>query len=132
MDRSQGLASRTEFVREPQATEVALPSGRSLVVRSALLGEDEIELRAPGGEVEVRIVCRPEGPVVTVRAARLELEAPSLAVRCRDLDVQATEEAKLAAKDLEIRGDGELVVKTGGDVRVNGAFIRLNCTEEST
>ena len=103
-----------------------LPSGRSVVLH--VDGAHEaIELRSPEGEVEVSIVMTESGPVVKLKGARLELEAPdSLSVRCRHLDLQATESARL-------RSDGELHldaqegwIETRDDIHINGKIIRLN------
>jgi hypothetical protein len=94
----------------PPATTRQLPSGRSVVLR---VGDaEELEVRSPDGEVEVRIVLTPSGPVVRLRGARLELEAAeSVDVRCRDFNVRAD----------------EMRVKTDGDIHMNAAVIRLNC-----
>ena len=50
-----------------------LPSGRVVVLRTAT-GREELEVRAPDGQVEVHIVLTEAGPVVRLTAARLELE----------------------------------------------------------
>ena len=98
-----------------------LPSGRLLLVyRGSDPAAEELELRAPDGEVEVRILCGPDGPQVVVRATRLEVDSPALAVRCSEFDLQAG--------NVAVRSEGELRVQTVGDVHMNGAVIRLNCT----
>ena len=95
-----------------------LPSGRSVAVRIGECGET-LEVRSPDGAVEVRIDLTDEGPVVRLRGARLELESPSVAVRCGTFDVRA--EGPLTMTGRELR------VKTEEDVHLNGGVIRLNC-----
>jgi hypothetical protein len=85
-----------------------LPSGRSVIVRLAD-GTEELEIRSPRGDVEVRIVLTEAGPVVRLSGARLELEAAeTVAVRCRRFEVRAE-----------------------GDICLDGATVRLNSPEES-
>lgn len=94
----------------PHTTEQLLPSGRSVVVRLADQGE-ELLVRSPEGEVEVRILLTEGGPVVRLRAARLELESSErIDVACRQFNVEAE----------------EVRVRTQGDIHMNGATIRLN------
>nr|HEX4313316.1 hypothetical protein [Kofleriaceae bacterium] len=79
-----------------------------------------IELRSPAGAVELRIRVTPDGPVVTVDAARLELTArDAVAISSRRVAIRATE-------SLELASDGEASVDARGDVRVTGALIYLN------
>src|SRR5687768_760922 len=111
----QGGASSSMSTQAPvaEATEVVhrreLPSGRTVLVLGG--STDEIEVRSPTGQPEVRITFGPNGPEVSLRAARLELDAPTLAVRCRDLDVRAEETVSLdAGKALALRSAGELRV----------------------
>lgn len=94
----------------PETSQRTLPSGRSVVLR---VGDtEELEIRSPDGEVEVRIVLTDAGPVVRLRAARLEMETTeSVDIRCRDFNVRAD----------------EMRVKTDGDIHMNATVIRLNC-----
>jgi len=128
----QAQAAAPSVARLAPAADVVarrLPSGRSLVLRVDGAGE-EIEIRSGRGEVEVRITLTDAGPVVALRGARLELEAPDVAVRCKTFDVHATEALSLSSdRDVRIEAD-ELRVKTEHDVHLNGAFIRLNCTAD--
>ena len=102
----------------------ALPSGRTVFVRSLEAGRDEIEVRAPGGEAEVRIVLGAEGPVVTVRSARrLQLASEAISVEACTLDLRVDE--------VRLEGAGSLRARMAGDVNVNGAMVRLNCDEET-
>ena len=105
----------------------ALPSGRSVVLKVAD-GCEELEVRSPGGDVEVRISLTDNGAVVTLRGGRLEMESTdAVALNCRRLDVVTAEGIALAsAGDLLISGRG-MRVKTEGDIHMNGAIIHLNC-----
>jgi len=109
-----------------------LPSGRSLLVLAGSDASEAIEVHSPQGELEIRIVCGPEGPVVSLRSARLELEAPTVAIRCEDLDVRAAHSVALQAGDVGIRSEGQVQIAAERDVHVNGQFVRLNCTEPSS
>jgi hypothetical protein len=102
--------------------ERPLPSGRKLVLRIGDAGED-VEIRSATGELDLRITLTDAGPVVSLRGARLELDAPDVAVRCRDFNVQASGTAQIVADELR--------AKTERDIHLNGSFIRLNCTPES-
>jgi phage gp45-like len=103
------------------AAEQLLPSGRSVIVKTAD-GREELEIRSPQGEMEVRIVLTETGPVVQLRGARLELESPEMiALNCRRLEVNAVEDVRIAGRELRVR--------TEADIHMDGATIRLNCEE---
>jgi len=104
-----------------------LPSGRSVVVKVDG-GREELEIRSPAGDVEVRIILTENGPVVNLRGARLEMEATdAIALRCRRFEVQSKEGTELTSSgDIQITGH-ELKVRTERDIHMNGEMIRLNC-----
>lgn len=104
-----------------------LPSGRSVVVR-VNDSKEELEVRSPQGEVEVRITLTESGPVVSLRGARLELESPdAVSVKCKSFEVTTTEGTSLhSTGDVTITGH-EMKVKTEADIHMNGGVIRLNC-----
>jgi hypothetical protein len=109
-------------------TEVrALPSGRSVTLR---IGPDqeEIELRSPDGEVEVRITLTEQGPVVQLRAARLELAAADeVRVECERFAIQARQSVNLQTEgDVSISAEGDLETRTQGETHINGKMIYLN------
>jgi phage gp45-like len=97
-----------------------LPSGRSVVLR--LEGQqEELQVRSPSGDVEVRIVFTDAGPVVQLRGARLELQAAeSIDVTCKRFAVQTTEGTTL-------HSEGDVNIKAAGDVDVQGKLVKLNC-----
>jgi hypothetical protein len=99
----------------------ALPSGRSVVVRTGV-GREELEVRSPAGEVEVVIVLTDDGPIVRLAGARLELDAvDTIALRCRNLEVAADETVAVTGQEMNVR--------TRGDICLDGDYIRLNCAE---
>jgi len=120
----------TAGIPESKAEEThdhPLPSGRSVILRVTDAGED-LQIRSPSGEVEVHITLTDDGPVVHLRAARLELEAlETVALHCRRLEIDTEESARLhSAGELRLTGQ-EMRVQTKGDIHLNGEVIRLNC-----
>jgi hypothetical protein len=107
----------------------ALPSGRTLVLRIGSAGED-IEIRSAEGALDLRITLTDAGPVVSLRGARVEVDAADVAIRCHDFDVQASGDVRLRS-EREVRFEAEdLRAETTRDIHLNGAFIRLNCTAD--
>jgi len=127
MSAIDSTMTQSEQIKDDLAREHPLPSGRSVVVKVDG-GREELEIRSPAGEVEVRIILTENGPVVNLRGARLEMEAiDAVALRCRRFEVQSTEGTELTSSgDVQITGR-ELKVRTERDIRMNGEVIRLNC-----
>jgi hypothetical protein len=91
---------------------------------------EELEVRSPGGELEVRITLAEDGPVVSLRGARLELEAPrEFRINCGRFEVMSAEQTSLHSTGQTVIGGGEVRVKTDADIHLNGQTIRLNCEE---
>jgi hypothetical protein len=86
----------------------------SVPLRLETTGED-IEIVSPDGRSEVRVSFGPDGPVVTVIGGRVRLEAEDLRLRLGKLAIETA---------------GELRLRAGGDVHVDGKVVRLNCTAE--
>ncbi len=109
-----------------------LPSGRTISVRAAD-GREEIEIRSAGGEMEVRIALTPQGPVLQLRGARLEIDSTdTVAVNCRSFEVKAADGVKIqAAGDIEVSGAGEMRMKTSGQTFIDGDYVNLNCRERT-
>lgn len=122
------VPSQTEVSTSRLSERLAtLPSGRSISVR---IGEarEAIEVRSPDGTIELEIALTDAGPVVRLRASKLELEArEEFAVRCRRFALQATEGAELSTEGTLRLGGQEMRVRTQDDIHMDGAFIRLNC-----
>ncbi len=75
---------------------------------------EDLEIVSPDGRSEVRIAFTPDGPVVTIRGARIRLDAEDLRLRCQTFRVDAK---------------SDIVLRARGDVNVDGAIVRLNCSE---
>jgi hypothetical protein len=119
------MRSKTRKKPSTGSTRV-LPSGRSVVLKVGD-GAEEMEVRSPAGDVEVRITLTDRGAVVSLRGGRLEMQsADAVSVNCRRLDVVTTEGTTLgSAGDVAITGR-EMRVKTENDIYMNGAVIHLN------
>jgi hypothetical protein len=104
-----------------------LPSGRSVLLRIDE-GHEELEVRSPEGAVELTVLLTAGGPVVRLRGARLELEAlDDIALRCRRLEVSASEGTHLhSGGEVRITGQ-EMRARAQGDIHMDGDIIRLNC-----
>src|SRR5689334_9807832 len=119
--RGDPMAPRDTPGTDPSESEIVqrvLPSGRTMVLRIGSGGED-IEVRSAAGDLDLRITLTGAGPVVSLRGARVEVDAADVAVRCRDFDVQASGEVRFGAQELR--------AETKRDIHLNGEFIRLNC-----
>jgi hypothetical protein len=113
---------------EPRSVSArVLPSGRSVVLK---IGKDceDLEVRSPDGDVEVRIALTDRGAVVSLRGGSLQMEsADAVALNCRRLEVVTTEGTALgSAGDVLISGRG-MRVETENDIHMNGGVIHLNC-----
>jgi hypothetical protein len=114
---ARGRRGKTADIRVSR--NARLPSGRtvSLSVRNDL---EELQVKSPDGLLELRVVFGPEGPVVSLQCARLELSAPDrISVRCRKFEVQT-------AEAVEISG-AEFRATTSGNIWLNGEKVFLNC-----
>jgi len=107
--------------------EQLLPSGRSVVLKVAG-AQEELEVRSPAGDLEVRITLTDQGAVISLHGGRLELASPdTVALRCRHLEINTAEGTDLlSGGDVYITGQ-EMRVKTESDIHMNGRIIHLNC-----
>ena len=117
------LQAETEH-DEPRTVHLA--AGRTLTVTGDV--EQVLELRNPGGLLELRIKLTEEGPVLQVEGARVALKATeSVSVECKTFEVRAEERVELHSEGtLDVTSEKELRVKSTDDVRVNGKIIHLN------
>jgi hypothetical protein len=108
---------------EPSAaerTDIEMPGGR-VVSLSTRPGLEELQILSPDGNLELRVVFGPDGPVVGLRCARLVLSSPdTISVDCRRFEVRTTDAVDIAG--------AELRAVTSGDIRLNGDRVLLNCT----
>jgi len=111
---------------------VALPSGTTIQVRATGEGE-EILLRSAGGAMELSIRVTEEGPILSLRGVRLEIEAADrVAVNCREFTVNAREGVRLSsAGDVELRSDTEIRTRSGGATFIDADFVNLNCLDRA-
>lgn len=103
----------------PETIELHAPrSGRTIVLLLEEGGE-RLRVAAPGGGVELSIRLTPEGPVLELHGAAIELVASrEVAVRCERFVVDAREDVVIAAggdKREAIAGDH--VTEVGGQSR---------------
>jgi hypothetical protein len=130
---------------------LSLASGRA--VRASRSGPDDvIELIGKDGQLEIAVIMTDRGPILRVDAARIELRADAMALRCNELDVEcgermsvrcdgASEEVVRGAKsttvlqkwtasgraiDLHAQG-GELSVSASENLRIDGKNVLINC-----
>jgi hypothetical protein len=123
----EALAMESQVLEnEVSAPLRALPSGRSVVLKVGD-GCEEMEIRSPGGDVEVRITLTDQGAVVSLRGGQLQMQAAdTISLNCRRLDVVTTEGTALgSAGDVLITGR-EMRVKAENDIHMNGGVIHLN------
>ena len=112
-----------------ESTQILAPTtGRRVSLRAGAGGEDTLEVRSPDGAVELAIRLTAAGPVLSVSAVGLELTAQDkLSVRCRELELEATEDATLrAGGDITLQAQGEMDLHARGDCRVVANILFLN------
>lgn len=109
-----------------------MPSGRTMSVSSGPAGE-QIEVRSPDGQLEIRIALTPQGPVLSVSGAKLEINAAeSVSVNCRDLSINATNSLSLeTAGSVGIQAAGDIVAKSKGNTSIDAQVINLNCGDRT-
>lgn len=107
--------------------KIKLPEGRKLVIRQEETGEI-ISLLADGGEVIIQISMTKAGPVVSVNCGTLELNASeNITLAAKNVEIAAREAAVLRSKGtLEIESVKEMGVKSDDDIIFNGKMIHLN------
>lgn len=106
---------------------LALAHGRTVSISSGDDGET-VEIRADGGEVELRIRMTPEGPVVQLDGAKVEINAAeSIRMQCKEFSVQATEKLELGSdKELAVKSTGKMDIESADDCVIRGKMIYLN------
>ena len=94
----QVLNMESQVLQNPVSAQLrALPSGRSVVLKVGDGGE-EMEIRSPDGDVEVRITLTDQGAVVSLRGGQLQMQAAdAITMNCRRLEVLTTEGTALGS-----------------------------------
>ena len=110
-----------------QFAEHTLPDGRKVVLNWEN-DEGDLILTAPSGDLELQVRITPDGPVLQLSGARVELRATeSVSIQTKTLDLNASERATIqSAQSVQLLSDGDTEVTAEGDVRVLGAMIHLN------
>jgi hypothetical protein len=92
---------------------------------------EAIEVRSAAGEMELRIALTDQGPVFSLRGARLEIDAAdTVAVNCRQFEVRTTGGVMLdAAGDIALRSAAETHLWSAGDTYIDGQMVKLNCQD---
>jgi hypothetical protein len=111
---------------------VALPSGTTLRVRSGPEGDD-IVLESAGGAMEVRIRVTADGPVLSLRGVRLEIEAAdSVALNCREFSIEARDGIRLASGGpVRVDSDAEIKLRSADQTFIDGDYVNLNCLDRT-
>ncbi len=104
--------------------QAALPSGRTVVLH-AEGPREEIEVRSPAGQLELRIALTPEGPVLTLRGVRLQIDSTdTVAVNCRQFSLRTSD-------GLQLEAGGDMCVRSAGDAHIDGKMLLLNCGDRT-
>ena len=122
MAEAQKVVQKSE-----ESVSRSLSNGGTLRLLTGESGE-EISILNPDGEVELRVVITPEGPVLQLTGARIELKATeTISMECEKLELNASKEASLKSEGgLDITSNEEMRIKSDEDIRVNGRIIHLN------
>lgn len=106
--------------------EVFLRDGRTLVVSDA--GADQlVEIRSESGMLELRIKLTPEGPVLQMESARLQLKATeAVEIESKRVAITGTEQVEVRGGAVQVSGEEDVNVDAKGDVKVVGKMIFLN------
>jgi hypothetical protein len=109
-----------------------LPSVRTVVVRIDGQGE-ALEVQSPDGRMELRIALTDQGPVLSLRGLRLEIDAAdTVAVNCRQFSLRTTDGMALeAGGDLSLRSQQEMHLRSAGDTSIDGKLLKLNCQDRT-
>ena len=115
---------------EPRRSLEGRHTGRKIEVTSPSAEQDLVTISAPDGTVELQIKLTPEGPILQVSAAAIEMSATErIALRCNELDVAVKERVNLKCDgDLQQTVKGNLDSTTEGTARVEARRIGLEAT----
>src|SRR3954466_10245406 len=120
-NRKEKVTIQTPTVEEEESREVFLREGRTLAIKEQ--GGDQIlEVRSGGGQIELRIRLTEEGPVLQMESAKLQLKATeSVEIESKRVEIRATESATIeSAGTLDLKSEGDTKVEAEGEVRVQG------------
>lgn len=106
---------------------VSLKSGRVVALKVDGTSE-ELEIRSPEGDLELRITLTADGPVVHLKTAKLQLEATDeVAVSCKKFSLHTTEGTSLETDgNMNLAAKGEMTTHSDEDTKITGKMIYLN------
>jgi hypothetical protein len=111
---------------------VGLRSGATVSVHSDDRGET-IVLRSAGGSVDLSIRMTEQGPVLSLKGVRLEIEATEeLALKCREFSIDARDGLRLTSGgDLQVRSEAAIALRSAGSTSIDGDYVNLNCLDRT-
>lgn len=85
------------------------------------------------GDLEMSIELTPQGPVVRLRGASLEIDSSeSVAVRCKSFHLRTESELEIqAGGDVRMGSDREIRVRSAGQTFLDGDYVNINCLERT-
>ena len=113
-------------------SNIALQSGRTLrVVHTE--GAERIEISSARGDIELRVTMTPDGPVLSLSGAKLEINSTdAVVVNCREFSVNASEGIALESRgNVALRSNAEIVTKSLGNTLIDAQIIHLNGGDRS-
>ena len=127
MPRPELTVAPLDTELEPSAeTELLAPtSGRRVRIEASDGSSDQLVIRDANGEVELRVVLTPQGPVLRLKAARVELDADVLGLRCRELEVDVREAARFQAASIHTKTTGDHELEVGGRSHVQARSVAV-------
>lgn len=121
-------------IQAPKVTELPaqLRSGRRISVVTST-DADELRIVGPDGDLELSVILTPDGPVLRLRGARLEIDSTeAIAVRCRTFELHTEETLDLrAGADLRLTSGGDTHAKAAGQTFIDADYVNLNCGDRS-
>ncbi|MDX2016976.1 MAG: hypothetical protein SFY95_04960 [Planctomycetota bacterium] len=136
---SSKAASKSLARKAPGAPKAALArvgrlaSGRQIAIGETAGGGETLEVRAPDGTLELRIALTDQGPVLSLRGVRLEIDSTeAVAVRCKEFAVETTGGLDLrAGGDVRLNARGEVGLRSSGATNLDAEVLNLNCADRS-
>lgn len=127
MPRPELSVALLEAERGPSAEgELHAPmSGRRIRIEASDAASDQLVIRDVDGEVELRVILTPQGPILKLKGARVELDADVLGLRCRELEVDVSGAARLQANSIETKIVGDQQLEVGGRSRLQARSVAV-------
>jgi len=90
-------------------------------------------LESAGGAMEVRIRVTAEGPVLSLRGVRLEIEAAdSVALKCREFSVEARDGVSVVSGGpVRVDSQAEIKLRSAEQTFIDGDYVNLNCLDRT-